>query len=174
MDKRLVSCRNSAFQLHESRSPLVSGRSRDRPRFGYRSESRRVGRRNFFRRQSPLSGSRPYRKPKERDTRRIGPEKQLTFTSGPVEIAFEARSSRAGIPLRFGLEDRILMIPSGHRPRRCVVARYLSVSSVGLVPLTNGGSVSSVSMPWAHGMAQVHFVAQSVPVHPQEQNLKPI
>jgi len=128
MDEVQVSSRNTAFHLHQTRSPLVSGRSHARPRFGDQSESRQARRRFFFRDPSPLSRSCAYRKSKERDTSKLGLEQALALTCDSLEKTIEAIFTRAGIRSYFGVDDRILMIPCGHGPRRDVVARCFAGS----------------------------------------------
>jgi hypothetical protein len=128
MDEVQVSSRNTALHLHQTRSPLVSGRPHARPRFGDQSESRQARRRFFFRDPSPLSRSRAYRKSSERDSSKLGLEQELALTCDSLEKTIEAIFIRAGIRSYFGVDGRILMIPCGHGPRRDIVARCFAGS----------------------------------------------
>jgi hypothetical protein len=148
MDELQAGSRNTAPHPRRSSSPMSTGRACPQHGIGHQSESRQTCIPFFFREPSPLSESGSYKRAKERDTRKIGPEKELTLTSGPLEQGVEAVFSRAGIPSYFGLEDRILMNLSGHRLRRCVVERFVSGSQGGLASrLSNGESVISLSIP---------------------------
>jgi hypothetical protein len=101
----------------------------------------------FSRDSSPLWGSPAYRTSKERDKRKTGPEQGLAHTPGLLGEAIEAISHRSGITPYFGFEDRILMIPSGRGPRRCVVAVRSPGSPGGLASRrASGYRVDSLSV----------------------------
>lgn len=139
MDEVQVSSRITAFHLHQTRSPLVGGRSRVLPRFGDQSESTQARRRLFFRDVSPLSRSRAYRKSEERDSSKLGLEQELALTCDSFETTNEAILTRAGIRSYFGVDDRILIIPCGHGPRWEVLVRWFAGSPGNLASCLSFG-----------------------------------
>jgi len=156
MNAAHVNSRNTLFHFRQARSPVAPSWSCRRLPAGHLPGTCQACSPIFFRDPRPLSGNRPYKKAKKRDTRKIGPGKGLTLTSGPLEQPVEAMVSRAGIRSYFGVEDRFLMIPFGHWLCRCVLPRCPFGSPGRLASgVPNGGSVDVASRAWSPAIGWV-------------------
>ena len=70
----------------------------------------------------------------------LGLEQELALACGSLETTIEAFLTRAGIRSYFGVDDRILIIPCGHGPRREVVAQCFAGSPGRLASCLSFGS----------------------------------